>query len=595
MRTGRPSRWRSLLWVAAVLALAAPLQARAVEITTIVLSGDDAPGASFPFSTFTDLVVTPNPASAPVVDEEGRVLFLANLPNGIWAGDGDTVEKLIISQDPAPVLGETIFGIVNLYRGGAGRYFFEALVSPSLLDPRTQVLYSASDTSFVPVAQEGQAAVGTPSVFNGSFWPSPESGSGGEYAFVGDLESDVGGVSASNDEGVWAGSAGSLELLLREDDPAPGFDPNASERCVPTADGSLADPATPIEAVDLLAVELARDGTLAMEATIAGCPTFPSIRDVIWRRDPGELPRVVVMGSDPLPEPGRQIIDIDRIALSDGLAEDEGGGLLGTRQSLPLAFVGEASESGGPRGRGAFVVTDTEIETLVFAGDSLPGTPAGAVVEDVFNSGFTVADTGRAAFFVWLENAPASDDFGLFAAGGGSPAFALAVAGAPAPGAPGAVFSQPPQFTFHLEQAFDGDPCGTVAFTMALREGVGGVDASNDYGLWRSGPEGPVELIARKGDTLEVAPGDTRTVADLTFAGAGGNSIGHAGGIGPDGEVAFWASFTDGSEGIFVTDPLVVECPEPGMVAGQTAAFLSLLGISRIRARLRRGRALGRR
>jgi hypothetical protein len=576
-----------MLLIVPTLLILATREAQAVGITTIVLSGDEAPGGTSPF--FTQLVVaTANPMTAPVVDVDGRVLFLAGNPNGIWAGDGGPLEKLIAGLDPAPGLDGTMISLVRLYRGGSGWYFFEGAVSPGGFGLPTKVLYSAFDTSFIPVAVEGESAEGTLGVFN-QYWPSPESGSGGEYAFVGDLESDVGGVTFANDEGIWAGSEGSLELLLREEDPAPGFDPSAAERCVPTTDGSLADPATPVNDVDLLAVELARDGTLAMEARIEGCSSVPSNRDVLWRRDLGELPRVVVMGGDLLPEPGRQIQDIDRIALSDGTAENDSGVPLRAQ----LAFVGNASESGGPRGRGAFVITESpevpgrtpssEVQTLVFAGDSLPGTPAGALVEDVRADGLTVADTGRAAFFVMFENAPVGDDYGLFAVGGGSPTVALAMAGAPAPDAPGAVFSL--STNFQLEPAFDSNPCGTVAFTMQLRQGVGGVDASNDYGLWRSAPDGPVELIARKGDTIEVEPGDVRTVSDLTFAGAGGNSVGHGGGIGPDGEVAFWAEFTDGTEGIFVSDPLVVECPEPGTISMLVAGGILLVVLARRRDR----------
>ena len=80
-------------------------------------------------------------------------------------------------------------------------------------------------------------------------------------------------------------------------------------------------------------------------------------------------------------------------------------------------------------GKPMVAVAGLEPADSTFPGDVLPGTPPGAVVEDVFTSGLTVADTGRATFFVMLENAPAGDDFGLFANGGWSPPLALAMAG----------------------------------------------------------------------------------------------------------------------------------------------------------------------
>ncbi len=81
-----------------------------------------------------------------------------------------------------------------------------------------------------------------------------------------------------------------------------------------------------------------------------------------------------------------------------------------------------------------------------------------------------------------------------------------------------------------------------------------GVDSTNDRGIWASDWTGALQLIARAGDQLEVAPGDIRTLSDLNFVSASGNSDGRSSGFNNLGELAFWASFTDGSQGVFVSD-----------------------------------------
>jgi hypothetical protein len=93
---------------------------------------------------------------------------------------------------------------------------------------------------------------------------------------------------------------------------------------------------------------------------------------------------------------------------------------------------------------------------------------------------------------------------------------------------------------------------GQVAFTQPLAGP--GVDSTNDHGIWATDRTGAQQLIAREGDELEVAPGDFRTISELSFVGDNGNSNGWPSGFNNFGQLAFWASFTDGSEGVFVSN-----------------------------------------
>jgi hypothetical protein len=66
------------------------------------------------------------------------------------------------------------------------------------------------------------------------------------------------------------------------------------------------------------------------------------------------------------------------------------------------------------------------------------------------------------------------------------------------------------------------------------------------------------------GQQLEVAPGDVRTISFFSFSGNGNNEEGHRSGFNDRGQVAFWARFTDGSSGIFVSN--LVAIPEPSAI-----------------------------
>ena len=68
--------------------------------------------------------------------------------------------------------------------------------------------------------------------------------------------------------------------------------------------------------------------------------------------------------------------------------------------------------------------------------------------------------------------------------------------------------------------------------------------------IWATNLAGNLELIARTGNFLEVAPGDSRVISDVQIGGF--NNLG---------QVAFRAEFTDGTSGAFVSN--LVAVPEP--------------------------------
>ena len=85
---------------------------------------------------------------------------------------------------------------------------------------------------------------------------------------------------------------------------------------------------------------------------------------------------------------------------------------------------------------------------------------------------------------------------------------------------------------------------GQLAVKLPLQ---GAVTADDDIGIWAQDHTGALQLIARKGQMIEVAPGDTRQVASLEL-----------GDINKLGQIAFHATFVGGGYGVFVSSQVAL-------------------------------------
>ena len=154
----------------------------------------------------------------------------------------------------------------------------------------------------------------------------------------------------------------------------------------------------------------------------------------------------------------------------------------------------------------------------------------------------------------------------------------LALSGDHAPGTPdGVVFG-----------GFDGNgsPAFNAADQVAFTANVGGtgVGLTNYRGLWATDLSGVIHLIARAGDSFEVAPGDVRTISTLSMVNGSGNGDGRASGFNDRGQLAFELGFSDGSHGAFVSN-LVASVPEP---CSNLLIAIGFVGLAVVR--IRRGR-----
>jgi hypothetical protein len=106
---------------------------------------------------------------------------------------------------------------------------------------------------------------------------------------------------------------------------------------------------------------------------------------------------------------------------------------------------------------------------------------------------------------------------------------------------------------------------GQIAFRATL---IGsGVDGTNGDGFWATDRTGALQLIAREDDLLEMAPGDFRTISSVVNDGRpiSFNNLG---------QLAFWAGFTDGTSGIFVSNRVAFPEPSSLLLAASAAAGL---------------------
>ena len=139
--------------------------------------------------------------------------------------------------------------------------------------------------------------------------------------------------------------------------------------------------------------------------------------------------------------------------------------------------------------------------------------------------------------------------------------------GDPAPGTgPGIVFSTPNSFsTFSPVPTINAR--GQIAFVGHVSGP--GVNELSDRGIWATDSFGTLRLVVRKGQSLEVAPNEFRTIQFLSFATGASTSENSQLGFNDRGQVVFHAAFTDGTSGVFVSDSVAI--PEPLGIAHMLA------------------------
>lgn len=335
------------------------------------------------------------------------------------------------------------------------------------------------------------------------------------------------GVDSVNNRGIWTQSTGDLTLAYRSGTQAPGLD----------AGVLITGPTV------LFTGPVVNDaGMIAFHGTLIGPGIGATNNQSVWSTVGGALHMVARTGSQAPGAPaGVTFTDFDMFA------------------SIMLNNSGEIAFQGSTSDGGYGIWSDRDgLHAVARSGQSTPGLP-GETFRDFANA--VLNASGHVAFSAFLT----SGKQGLWSEGNGELTL-VANAGDQAPGAPTGV-----TFFGFGNGSLNGR--GQLAFKAFLT----GLESADANGIWVHDVDGLLRAIVRSGDSIEVAPGDVRTVSSVGFVGGSGNEDGRHSAFNDLGQLAFQASFTDGTQGIFVTD--IVAIPEPA------ASVLALLAFGVVRCR----------
>jgi len=163
----------------------------------------------------------------PMLNNAGQLAFIGASAqgNGLWTEGGGSLH-LAVSANAAPA-GVATGGSIDYFESvdfnDAGKTAFIARLTSSngsIVNGNDSGLWVETNNGLELIAREGSHAPGTPS---GAVFDEACSGCGnfalnatGQVAFRGDLLEGVGGVTSSNDVGIWATNrTGALQLIAR--------------------------------------------------------------------------------------------------------------------------------------------------------------------------------------------------------------------------------------------------------------------------------------------------------------------------------------------------------------------------------------------
>ncbi len=505
---------KSLAFVAALALIATFEQtaAQAAALRTVAISGQSAPGTpdgtaynSFG-SNYDSLLGTF--FHGPVLNDAGQSAFRADITGsgvgsannrGIWS-EGSGSLALVArtgSQAPGAPGGvnfriDPTFDLLSPVLNRAGQTaFYGGLTDGSV------GIWSGGSGSLGLVARSGVQAPGAPAGVNLNFsdvlnsfnldWPVLNDA--GQTAFVGGLTGT--GVNSTNNWGMWSSGSGSLELVARAGDQAPGT-PSG------TVYGASTDLFSPV-----LAGGLNDAGHITFWASLAGSGVFDNQSNGVWAGGSDNLTLVTRSAAH---APGTP----------DGVNFLYATATVALNHSGQVAFAARLTGSGvnSTNNGGLWSNRSGSLELVARSGSQAAGMPNG-VNYSSFPAFPVLNDSGQIAFreFLTGSGVNSTNDLGIWSDGAGALAL-VARSGRQAPGTSGGV-------NFFDLNYPTLNSAGQTAFRADLTGS--GVNSTNNRGIWATDWTGVLQLIARRGELLEVAPGDFRTLSDLDFVTDTGN------------------------------------------------------------------------
>ncbi len=496
-------------------------------IRTVALTGpQQAPGTpqGVFFSKFLDVAL---------IGGGGQVAFHATLsnsggPRAIWSETvPGALREVARSGDQAPGLeaGALFKSFSDFSVDAMGNVSYAARLR--VLGPiditNSTVLYSEGGGNGPQViARAGDPAPGTPDNFNSlSLGRFPVLSSTGIAAFNNELR-EPGSNTGSLTRGIWSTRDGDVELVVLEGDTLPG---------IPT-------PTTIDNLRGTNPVAINPQGDVAFFGTV-----FPAFKTALIVEDRPLGFRLAAVVGDQAP----------------GLATGVQFGALAT-----LGFNGQGETAFTSTLIGTGVSSDNDrsiwseaggqLHLVAREGDLAPGVDAGLVFGQIANA-LSLSGNGTTTFLAPVMSGTTQVATGLWAESPQDGLRPIMLSGDAAPGTESLTI-------FDSVGGSGVDSGGRFNFTGSLSGPS--VDDSNDRGLWSGFGRDDALLLARKGDLLEVAPGDFRTIerfgniSTAGFPSSSGLEDGRRAVFNDLKEAVFTVSFTDGTEGV-----LVVTVPEP--------------------------------
>jgi hypothetical protein len=496
-----------------------------VIYTPIVLTGQSAPGGGtfsmFPYHS--------------VINDADQVLFLGSTnisSDSLYITSPSGMSRVVragqVATGYAP--GVTIGGLdINYHQANnLGQAVFESTLYGPGMDPVGADNTNAYGNWFwsagqlTPIAQNGTHAAGTPAGVNYRALDRTTLNDLGQVAFHADLSGAS--VNDGNNTAFFFGAPGNLQLLAREGSAGPDG----------ITYGEMSGFDYPV---------LSASGKIVFLTSVAGGNVFDNRAIVAGTL--GDL-HVVAQSGQAAPGTATTFHDIHA-----------GWNTPRVNNKGEVLFASTLND--GTRG-----IWEGKAGSLTLIGQT--GQPAPGLGGAKYDFFFDLAlnDKGQVAYRADF----ASGDDSAFAIYAGNPhnPTLIAAAGQHAPGTEDGV-----EFGYLTDPVLNKD--GQVAFFGYLTgENSRG---PNDYGIFATGHNGDLRLIARYGDDFQVGPGDIRNIVALSHAGVFGT---HILSFNADSNLVFMAKFADGSEGIFTATVL----PEP-------AEILSFLSVSTLLVFRRRG------
>jgi hypothetical protein len=527
---------QNIFITAFLVSLSLVVVARAAGLRTVALTGRQAPGApgGVIYESFGAELAHNSFAHGVALNDAGQTAFRANLSGGsvdstnnqgVWSeGSGSlalvartgsqapgTPSGVNFSTDPAL---ELFSPVLN----DAGQIAFYGATTDGGLG-----LWSEGSGSLAPVARSGQPAPGTPAGVTFNFSNLYEIleptilNDAGHTTFRSYLSGA--GVTSANEFGLWSEGAGGLELRARLGSQAPDLTAGVNYGYMSRA--GLNDA-----------------GQMIFASLLSGSGVNSGNDRSVLSDVSGSLAVVAREGSQ---APGLPSGVTFNSHLTTGAINNAG----------QIAFVAGLSNQTSMYKQDSIWLYDSGSMTpLLVRGEHPPGTSAGVTYE-LFGFWPSLNEAGQVLTGVVLAGigVDASNQLAVYLSDAAGNEKLILRSGDQAPGAPPGVV-----FYAAFESFAEGMLNDRAQVAIGHNLAGAGVDDTNDFGIWATDSAGALQLIAREGDQLEVAPGDFRTISGLNRTDHNANSNGWPSAFNNFGQLAFWASFADGSQGVFVSN-----------------------------------------